>query len=331
MKSLSKYISEAFKISTKTRVAKIKNVNNINDFIQILNEEIKKCKEENNPKLDLSFIRFSDEFVNSRNKSLNYLFNNYLFNEEDITVLDITGWNLEKFEKIDGLFRHCNYLEKIIGLDTLDLSNIYSAKELFTRCASLDFACVKNLNVKGIKDLSFVFSFNEMDNLDFLIDWDISECEDISFMFCGCKKLTNIDGIKNWNISSLKNSYSLGKNIEGINGLFSHCYLLTNIDLSSWTLEKNIIWIDKVFSDCYSLKTIKIFNVTGIIKKAQSLFEDCDQLESIENIEKWTISNNANCDSMFYHCTKLVIDLRHWNLKSTGSKKIKTGANKVKI
>ena len=74
-----------------------------------------------------------------------------------------------------------------------------------------------------------------------------------------------------------------------------------------------------------------MFNVTEIIKRAESLFEDCDQLESIENIKNWKISNNAYCDSMFYHCTKLSIDLRHWNLKATGSKKIKTGANKVKI
>ena len=331
MKSLSKYISEAFKISTKTRVEKVKIVNSINDLIQILNEEIKKCKDDNNPKLDLSFIRFSDEFINSRQKTLNYLFNNYLFNVTYINTLDITGWNLEKFEKIDSLFKNCNYLEKIIGLDTLDLSNIYSAKELFASCASLDFSCVKNLNVKGIKDLSFAFSFNKMDNLDFLTNWDISECEDISFIFCGCKQLTNVDGIKNWNINSLKNGYSLGPNTEGINGLFSHCYKLTNIDLSSWTLGKNIMWVDKVFSDCYNLKTVKIFNVTGTIKRAESLFEDCIELESIENIENWKISDSAKCDSMFYHCEKLKIDLRHWNLKSTGSKKINTGAKKVKI
>lgn len=331
MKSLSKYISEAFKISSKTRLMKFKIINNMNDLTRILSEEIQKCKDKNNPKLDLSFIKFSDEFVDSRNNSLNYLFDNYLFNVKDIKVLDITGWNLEKFESINGLFKNCNYLEKIIGLDTLDLSNIYHAAELFSRCVSLDFLCVKNLNVKGIKDLSSAFSSNNLTNLDFLTNWDISECEDISGMFSSCYKLENIDGIKNWNVSSLKNSYSLGKNTEGIDYLFSHCYLLNNVDLSNWTLGKNIIWLNRVFSDCYGLKTIKMFNVTGTIKRAESLFEDCDQLESIENIENWKISNNANCDSMFYHCAKLSIDLRHWNLKATGSKKIKTGANKVKI
>jgi surface protein len=242
-----------------------------------------------------------------------------------------TGWNLENFETIDSLFKNCNYLENIIGLETLDLSNIYSAEYLFHHCPKLDFSCVKNLNVKGIKKLEGVFMSNKITNLDFLTNWDISECEDISYMFAGCNELKNIDGIKNWNVSSLRNSYSLGKNIDGINGLFKSCYSLTNIDLSSWTLGKHLIWVDKVFSDCYMLKTVKIFNVIGIITKAQSLFEDCDQLESIENIKKWTISDSANCDCMFYHCTKLSIDLRHWNLKSTGSKRIKTGANKVKI
>ena len=139
MKSLSKYISEALKINSKSRVIQTTEVNSMDDLTQIIQEEIKKCKDNNNTKLNLSFIRFSDEFIDSRHKSLWNLFNNYLFNVKDITVLDITGWNVEKFEKIDGLFRNCNYLENIIGLDTLDLSNIYSATELFTNCKSLNF------------------------------------------------------------------------------------------------------------------------------------------------------------------------------------------------
>jgi surface protein len=330
MKSISTYISEALKINSKSRVIQTTEVNSINDLTQIIQEEIQKCKNNNNPKLDLSFIRFSNEFINSTNKHLWNLFNDYLYNVKDITVLDITGWNLENFEKIDGLFKNCNYLENIIGLETLDLSNIYSATELFSNCKSLNFSCVKNLNVKGIKRLHGAFQSNVMTNLDFLSNWDISECEDISGMFFSCKGLTNVDGIKNWNVSSLRNNYNLPA-LNGLNNLFMYCTALTNIDLSNWTLGKDIIWVNYVFSDCYNLKTVKMFNVTETIKKARSLFEDCRELESIENIENWNISNNADCESMFYKCEKLSIDLRHWNLKATGSQKIKTGANKVKI
>ena len=297
MKNLLNYINEALKINSKSRVVHTTEVNNINEFHEIINEEIKKCKEDNNPKLDLSFIRFSDEFIDSRQRSLNYLFNNYLYNLKDITVLDITGWNLEKFETINGLFSNCNYLENIIGLDTLDLSNIYSAEYLFRNCPKLDFSCVKNLNVKGIKKLEGVFMSNKITNLDFLSNWDISECEDISGMFFSCKSLTNIDGIKNWNVSSLRNNYNLPA-LDGINNLFMYCNALTNVDLSNWTLGKDLIWVNHVFSDCYGLKTLKIFNVTGTIRKAESLFEDCEQLESIENIEKMAMSNKGVADEL---------------------------------
>ena len=157
----------------------------------------------------------------------------------------------------------------------------------------------------------------------------IKEINSNNLILC-LENLNNIDGIKNWNVSSLRNNYNLPV-LNGLDNLFMYCSALTNIDLSNWTLGKDLIWVNYVFSDCYNLKTVKMFNVTETIKKAKSLFEDCIELESIENIENWNISNDANCESMFYQCEKLSIDLRHWNLKATGSKKIKTGANKVKI
>ena len=328
MKPISKYIYEAFRINSKTRLERTE-VNTVGDLRQIIQEKIKKCKDSNNTKLDLSFLNFTDDFIDSTNKQFPYLLTEYLLNEKGITTLDVSGWNLEEFESIDGLFRNCNYIEKIIGLHTLRLSNVYSAKEIFANCPRLDYSCVKNLNVKGIKNLCGAFSHNTFTDLNFLSNWDMSECEDIAGMFLYCRHLTNMDGIKNWNVSSLKNNFNSA--ILGINNLFRYCTSLTDIDLSNWTLGKDLIWVNEIFQDCYKLKSVKMFKATGTIIQAKFLFSDCEELERIENIENLNISNNVDCESMFYHCKKLSIDLRHWNLKATGSKTIKTGANKVKI
>ena len=125
MKPISKYIYEAFRINSKTRLERTE-VNTVGDLRQIIQEKIKKCKDSNNTKLDLSFLNFTDDFIDSTNKQFPYLLTEYLLNEKSITTLDVSGWNLEEFESIDGLFRNCNYIEKIIGLHTLRLSNVSS-------------------------------------------------------------------------------------------------------------------------------------------------------------------------------------------------------------
>lgn len=329
MKTITDYIKEALKIGKSTHIIKKQIPKDRNEFFKIFNELAEKTKKENKSVLNLSHIDIS-EVVISQNGNISFLFR-FLDHSKHIERINITGWDFSNVKVCSGLFAYCDKLKYIDGLDTIDFSNVFDASEMFFNCFNLDISCVTNMNVYGIKKLDHMFaSCNSITNLDALKNWDISKAEDISGMFASCKSLTNIDGIKNWGISSLHNNHSLAGRYNGLNNLFDGCIHLENIDLSNWKTEKQLRMLRSIFRNCFSLKYVKMPQTIGKIETIENLFEDCVLLEKIENFDTINFSSEVISDMAFYNCKKLSLDLRKLSTKFIG-KKIKTGANKIKI
>ena len=104
--------------------------------------------------------------------------------------------------------------------------------------------------------------------------------ESLNSMFRNCKKLKDISGIYNWNISKVTNmdhlfgsclslkEIDLSKwktdNINEISFMFDCCRNLTKIDVSNISLSKtntkSSIYVEKVFNQCENLSDLKIFD-----------------------------------------------------------------------
>ena len=103
------------------------------------------------------------------------------------------------------MFNGCYNLTDISGLSNWDTSNVTDMGYIFYYCYNLtDISALSNWNVSKVDTLIYAFTFVAMTNLNALSSWDVSSVTCLNYTFRDCKKLTDVSGINNWNIKSLK-------------------------------------------------------------------------------------------------------------------------------
>lgn len=121
-------------------------------------------------------------------------------------------------------------------------------------------------------------------------------------MFSKCENLRTVDGIKNWDMTNVKNVHSM----------FEYCNKLKKIDLSGW---KNAGIEDTIgmFRECSSLEEVDIFPSTeGKLKTIEEMFFNCHKLSSIPGIEEWNTNNINDMYCAFYMTALKSLDLSKW-------------------
>lgn len=139
-------------------------------------------------------------------------------------ILDIRGMEMPKEQKsIAGLFQSRNSVE-ILGIETLDVSNIEVMSSLF---ANTD---LKQCYYEAISG------------------WDVSKVKNMNNLFSVSGLRGNFDAVKNWNTQSLEQFFAP----------FSHLYQdrVTGIDLSGWHTP-NL----KVFGHAFCSLNIRYINL----------------------------------------------------------------------
>ena len=101
--------------------------------------------------------------------------------------------------------------------------------------------------------MSKLFEYLQIKNIK-IDEWDVSNAEDMSFMFNECNVFEGI-GLENWDTS----------NVTNMTKMFHACKLL-NPDLSSWGTH------------------------VSNVKNMRGMFSVCRSFEGTE-LEKWNISN----------------------------------------
>ena len=97
----------------------------------------------------------------------------YLFEDQDITEIDVSDWDVRKVKSVKCMFQNCRYLKSIKGLETWDISNIEDFSFMFAGCT----------NLKDAGDLS---------------NWEVTKNMNMLCMFSGCKKLNDLGDISQW-------------------------------------------------------------------------------------------------------------------------------------
>lgn len=184
---------------------------------------------------------------------------------------------------------------------TLDLSNI--------DCSNLN--SLENL----FRHVFKIINSNDMSNIKTVdvSNWDVSSITNFEYCFTRLDNIEYIEGLNTWDMS----------NANTINGMFSNCRQLKELDLTGWELhlsEKETFGhktIEAIFLSCHNLEEIKgLENWTfGKAHTLRSIFKNCKKLKTIEGIENWNISNIENMYGIFENMESLSkLDLSKWDV-----------------
>ena len=207
MKSINQYIQEKLFVKRKTYKYFPKTKEELKDIIKKLVDEQSMEDVINLNSIDTSKITdMSDLFE-------------YM---KGLLKIDISNWNVSKVKRMDYMFRGCENLKEIIGIEDLDVSQVENMQGMFDECESFN-QNISNWNVSQVENMASMFieckSFNQPLN-----DWDVSNVEDMSWLFSECKNFNQ--DISNWDVSK----------VTYMDGMFDNCSSF-NQDISNWNVS----------------------------------------------------------------------------------------------
>ena len=143
----------------------------------------------------------------------------------------------------------------------------------------------------------------QIENLDFLVNIDITYVKSIDQLFYGDEALEDISGIKDWNVINIESSY----------GLFEGCISLESAgDLYKWYMPFNKsakrMFANSGLKTCVGLGNIKIGERTYASQGGttyESMFEGCVGITSLNGLHKFVNNKVLSTKRMLYGCVNL--------------------------
>ena len=179
-----------------------------------------------------------------------------------LTNLDLSKWKPLKVTNMAAMFKGCSGLKSI----TLNWGQ----------------------NTQNVKNFAWMFANdNNLQTIDGIGEWDVSNATDISHMFA-CINLDS-NPLPNYEYNFAQPQY---------------CGSLTSLDLSNWYTGK-VTNMEAVFWGQKSLTTVGNFSKwnTGNVTNMRDLFAGCENLKfnntALDNLTKWNTSNVTNMRALF--------------------------------
>lgn len=134
---------------------------------------------------------------------------------------------------------------------------------------------------------------------------DTSNVHSMAFMFTSCSSLTNLDALKDWDLTKVTGTKGETDGY-GLGYMFHGCSSLTDIKgLADWDVSN--------------------------VKRFQDMFCLCNSLKSTAQIKNWNTSAAEDMQGMFYECSNLEkVDFSNWNSSGTEQSNMLYGCNKLK-
>ena len=130
----------------------------------------------------------------------------------------------------------------------------------------------------------------------------INRCYDFSCIFKGYRKVVQIIGLEDWDVS----------HVEDMGGMFGYCYNL-NCDLSNWDVS-HVQDMDGMFMGCKKFNSdLSKWDVSHV-EDMYGMFEGCKNFNS--DLSKWDVSLVKNMNYMFYDCGEFNCDLSNWDVSN---------------
>lgn len=151
----------------------------------------------------------------------------------EISELDLSGWNTKKVTNIINMFSNCHKLNKIIGLENLDVSNVAYCASAFQQTYELNNLNLSNWNISKATDFSTMFGWAYATEID-IRNLDMSLAENTSHMFDGTSSLENLYmNNVTFNIDSITNYTEMFNGIKnGVN------IYVKNEEIAEWIYDR---------------------------------------------------------------------------------------------
>jgi len=207
----------------------------------------------------------------------------YKIKKDEIKDNKITIFNKNFVEK------YKNICKIVVEGKSYELSEFFNLENCNDACYTLEFELKK---IRYLTDLRKMFSGCKLlTALPDISEWNFTNVNNIEFMFCGCTSLELLSDISKWNMT----------NVTSMQSLFSGCNSIEKIpDISKWNLP-NITKIDGMFSGCIKLSSIPDISKWDISKVTdlKGLFALCNNLTSVPDISIWNTKNVTSLRGLF--------------------------------
>ena len=179
-----------------------------------------------------------------------------------------------------------------------DRSGWEAAKELATKvvfdASMADF--------RPTSTADWFWQFSELTTIEGLKNLNTSEVTDMSYMFSGCEKLTELD------VSAFNTS-----KVTSMSFMFQGCAKLASLNLTHFDTS-NVTDMSHMFNYCESLTSLDVtYFYTGNVTNMAAMFIDCHNLTSLD-VTHFDTRNVEDMAYMFEGCYKLTTpDLSRFN------------------
>ena len=158
-----------------------------------------------------------------------------------------------------------------------------------TLCREFD---IGRLDISDTEDIGYVFqNCTNVESIPSIVRWDTGKVQEMEFMFYGCSSLRDISFAREWNT----------ENVNSMEGVFVGCRALSDISpLAGWRTGKTEDMM-RMFNKCAALSDISPLvnwdtkNVTDMC----SMFSGCTALRNADAVRNWNVGSMEGCNGMF--------------------------------
>ena len=215
---------------------------------------------------------------------------------ESLLQVDLTHFTFENVKYMSNLFNGCKNLTDVAFSENINSTNLIDIDGMFEGCESIEDPKIQYFDFRKVKKMNRLFrGCKVLKQVEFKIDVQIQEVEDLSFIFDGCENLTSV------NLSSFT-----FENVKNMSNLFNGCKNLTSVNFSETINSTNLTDIDGMFEGCESLEDPKIeyFDFRKV-KKMNRLFKGCKKLNHVEFNPNFQIEYVEDLSFVFDGCENL--------------------------
>ena len=230
---------------------------------------------------------------------------------------------------LNRFFRDCVNLYSI-DLSEFDSSSVINMRAMFSKCRRLkEIKGLDKFNTSKATNMEGMFQFCEEIVYLNLCNFDISNVNNISYMFCGCIKLKEIKGLNKFNTTNVDNMEAMFQrcenleyldlsfdtsNVNDMSYMFNGCIKLKEIKGLNKFNTKNVDNMSAMFQCCENLEYLDLSFDTSKVYEMSYMFCKCYKLKKIKGLNKFKTMKVCNMNSMFKKCDSLEnIDLSNFD------------------
>ena len=173
-------------------------------------------------------------------------------NCQNLTNLDVSGFNTENVTNMQEMFDYCKSLTSIEFGNNFDTSKVTNMAYMFSGCSSLISLNLSNFDTSACLNMYRMFNYCLSLITIKWNNWNTSNVTNMEEMFRDCKSLQSLNF----------NGFNVDK-VSNMRYMFERCYSLTSLNMRELNIN-NKTNIFGIFDSCNKLKpkSIKISQIT---------------------------------------------------------------------